>query len=239
MKLNNIQIIRIIALFSFVFFFLVKLLNILEYINQSSINKFICIILDFLVAILLFTLILKPFKTELLGLSCLSFYIDSSLTDVNNNIGILMLFLCLSIFESRGYFYRKRKNKIIITLIFICIMQFQKLRYGFNIFLDDTINFIAFSLLSCLIYYFAIVKKINDDNRERTLNLAQFNGLKKDDIEIIVKALENKSYKIISYEIYRAEGTVRNRLNKIYDILGVNDRIGLLAKYSGYNIIFE
>lgn len=239
MKLNNIQIIRIIALFSFVFLLLVNLLNILEYINQSSINKFICIILDFLVAILLFTLILKPFKTELLGLSCLSFYIDSSLTDVNNNIGILMLFLCLSIFESRGYFYRKRKNKIIITLIFICIMQFQKLRYGFNIFLDDTINFIAFSLLSCLIYYFAIVKKINDDNRERTLNLAQFNGLKKDDIEIIVKALENKSYKIISYEIYRAEGTVRNRLNKIYDILGVNDRIGLLAKYSGYNIIFE
>lgn len=239
MKLNNTQIIRIIALFSFVFLLLVNLLNILEYINQSSINKFICIILDFLVAILLFTLILKPFKTELLGLSCLSFYIDSSLTDVNNNIGILMLFLCLSIFESRGYFYRKRKNKIIITLIFICIMQFQKLRYGFNIFLDDTINFIAFSLLSCLIYYFAIVKKINDDNREKTLNLAQFNGLKKDDIEIIVKALENKSYKIISYEIYRAEGTVRNRLNKIYDILGVNDRIGLLAKYSGYNIIFE
>ncbi|MBO7597412.1 MAG: hypothetical protein J6T70_10260, partial [Bacteroidales bacterium] len=34
-------------------------------------------------------------------------------------------------------------------------------------------------------------------------------------------------------------GTIRNRLNKVYDILGVMDRMGFISTYMGCNIIFE
>ena len=51
--------------------------------------------------------------------------------------------------------------------------------------------------------------------------------------------MDNKQYKVIGNEVFRAEGTVRNRLNKIYDILGVMDRMGFISTYMGYEIVFQ
>lgn len=39
--------------------------------------------------------------------------------------------------------------------------------------------------------------------------------------------------------VHRSEGTIRNRLNKIYDVLGVMDRKGFIMTYFGYDIVFE
>ena len=47
------------------------------------------------------------------------------------------------------------------------------------------------------------------------------------------------TYKIIAAEVFRAEGTIRNRLNKVYDILGVMDRMGFISTYMGCKIVFE
>ena len=51
--------------------------------------------------------------------------------------------------------------------------------------------------------------------------------------------LKNEQYKNIARAVYKAPGTVRNRLNKIYDLLGVMDRMGFISTYFGYEIVFS
>lgn len=46
-------------------------------------------------------------------------------------------------------------------------------------------------------------------------------------------------YKPFLQKLSRTEGIVRNRLNKIYDILGVMDKTGFLTTFTGYEIVFE
>ena len=72
----------------------------------------------------------------------------------------------------------------------------------------------------------------------KTLNLAEYPGLNETDVVLLQLVLENEQYKNIARAVYKAPGTVRNRLNKIYDILGVMDRMGFISTYMGYEIIF-
>ena len=51
--------------------------------------------------------------------------------------------------------------------------------------------------------------------------------------------LQKKQYLEISQIVSRSEGTIRNRLNKLYDILEVADRIGFVTTYAGYEITYE
>ena len=44
---------------------------------------------------------------------------------------------------------------------------------------------------------------------------------------------------MIAIDFNQKEGSIRNRLNKIYDILGVADRIGFLTTYTGFQIVYE
>ena len=73
----------------------------------------------------------------------------------------------------------------------------------------------------------------------KTLNLAEYPGLNETDVVLLQLVLENEQYKNIARSVYKAPGTIRNRLNKIYDILGVMDRMGLISTYLGYEIVFE
>ena len=47
------------------------------------------------------------------------------------------------------------------------------------------------------------------------------------------------TYKVIALDVSRSEGTIRNRLNMIYDVLGVMDRMGFISTYMGYEIVFK
>ena len=51
--------------------------------------------------------------------------------------------------------------------------------------------------------------------------------------------LNNMQYKVIASELNKKEGTVRNRLNKIYDVLGVYDKMGFISKYHGCDITYS
>ena len=59
------------------------------------------------------------------------------------------------------------------------------------------------------------------------------------DVDLLEKVLQNKKYKEIALELHGNPGTIRNRLNKLYDILQVGDRTGFIAQFYGYKIIFE
>ena len=53
------------------------------------------------------------------------------------------------------------------------------------------------------------------------------------------RVLDNQQYKVIAIDLQKSEGTIRNRLNKVYDILGVADRVGFITTYSGFKLIYE
>lgn len=82
-------------------------------------------------------------------------------------------------------------------------------------------------------------KKNNIKKENNILNIASFSGTKETDVILLEKVLQGHQYKNIAFETQRAEGTVRNRLNKLYDILGVYDRTGFVSLYYGYDITFD
>ena len=55
--------------------------------------------------------------------------------------------------------------------------------------------------------------------------------LSKRDREIINGVINNLSNSELANKLNIAESTIKNKLNKLYKILGVNDRQELIAKY--------
>ena len=71
------------------------------------------------------------------------------------------------------------------------------------------------------------------------MNLCDYLTLKKSDLILLELVQQNKLYKEIAVIVNKSEGTIRNRLNRIYHILDVIDRMGFISAYSNYKIIYE
>ena len=156
-------------------------------------------------------------------------------------MGFCMYFLGIVTLYIRGFFIFKKKLKMICSTVVLVIMILLRLHFGIEIFLNTLPECIAYPLVLGipLLLLKNYHQSINDSNTVKILNLAEYQGLTKHDIPLLQKVLENKQYKVISAELSRTEGTVRNRLNKIYDILGVMDKTGFITTFTGYEIVFE
>ena len=156
-------------------------------------------------------------------------------------MGFCMYFLGMVCLYIRGFFISKGKQKMICAAIALVIMILLRLHFGKEIFLNTLTENIAYPLVLCipLLLLKRYHQSIIDSNTVKLLNLAEYPGLTEHDIPLLQKVLENKQYKVISAELFRSEGTVRNRLNKIYDILGVKDKTGFITTFTGYEIIFK
>ncbi|MBQ2080281.1 MAG: hypothetical protein II461_00775, partial [Treponema sp.] len=74
---------------------------------------------------------------------------------------------------------------------------------------------------------------------EKILNIAKYEGLKESNTEMLRRVLDNQQYKVVAIDLQKSEGTIRNRLNKVYDILGVADRVGFITTFTGYELIYK
>ena len=94
-----------------------------------------------------------------------------------------------------------------------------------------------------MVKYYAVFFIVGFESRnkstEKILNLALYDGLKESDVELLKCVLNNQQYKVIAINMHKSEGAVRNRLNKIYDTIGVLDRIGFLTTFTGFDVIFK
>ena len=72
----------------------------------------------------------------------------------------------------------------------------------------------------------------------RVWDLSQFQELTLRDKEWLKQILEEKKYEDIAKEYGITVGTLKNRMHQIFNIVGINDRISLLATYSGYEVKF-
>ena len=122
-------------------------------------------------------------------------------------------------------------------------MTITKIHFGINNFIEQILYQLGYTLVLGIIFLLFILtiqyQKTPKKNVSKILNLADYLGLVKNDVLLLQEVLDKKQYKEIAIDLYRAEGTVRNRLNKIYDILGVMDRMGFISTYMGYEIVFQ
>lgn len=200
------------------------------------------IILD-TICLLAFTF-LFIFPEKYIAVSIVTFlYAITIFTDEPNNpMGIIMSFLCYFSLNARNFFNKHKLAKNIIFFSSMIIAFICEIRFGINIFLNSF--FFSFALLLTILFILFFYKNIVITNFQnnystRILNIKPFSGTRKEDIQLLELILQNKTYKEISAILFRAEGTIRNRSNKLYDIIGVADRIGFITTYAGYKITYQ
>ena len=241
-----LKIVRLASCFALVFL-LVADINILHdtnFFKERDINhRVFTFIQNCCIIPLTLFIILKPKKFILIGIISLWYSISISFRGSENMMCIPMFFLAFGTFLVRGFFLKHKKIKIVL---FICIFLYElliPLHFGIAAFIQSAISKIAFSLLFILSSFFVSEFRISrilfDTNTIKVLNLAQFDGISRCDVDLLEKVLKNKKYKEIASELHGNSGTVRNRLNKLYDILQVGDRTGFITKYYGYKIVYE
>lgn len=143
---------------------------------------------------------------------------------------------------ARGFYHKKRILKSSISATILIILLLTKLRYGSIRFLQILINDLGVILLSTVSLVFIYIfsqNKFNAENKEKKINLAEYDSIKEKDSVLLNMVLNNVQYKVIALNTGLSEGTVRNRLNKLYDILGVADRIGFITTYSDFEIFYD
>lgn len=188
--------------------------------------------------------ILVIYPEKLMALSIISFmyslviFID----EPNNQMGILMSLLCYYTLYIRDFFHKMKFLKTISLILIFLISFLSQIRFGFSIFLNSFFDSLAFLLVACIILFFfkeLIIIETKKKSTVKILNLFPYIGTRKEDVQLLKLVLEKKQYLEISQIVFRTEGTVRNRLNKLYDILGVADRIGFVTTYVGYEIVYD
>lgn len=187
-------------------------------------------------------LIFNPQRFIIIGFASLFYSICYLLSSIQLQcMSIPMLALSVVTFSIYGFFYRKRKLKIIVFTLFyiVCLILpiFSDIKFIECIISKITISFV---MLLFLFFFSEYIKQLNKkQTTTKILNLADFKGIVRSDMFLLQEILDNKKYKEIALKIHGNEGALRNKLSKIYKILGVGDRIGFITIYSGYELIFE
>lgn len=230
------------------------LLTIVETSNQISRPVFTTdFVIDFysleqlignsIVILIFLYLTLKPHKLEFLSITSFYYSFMGITFDLDNPMGVCMFLLGVTVLYIRGYFISKKKRKCIVLAVLYIVMICSSIHFGLSEFLDSLLNKLGYTLALSIIFFLLVSCNYNlhfsGDQTKRVLNLSNYPELVEKDVSLLKKVLENKQYKVIALDVSRSEGTIRNRLNMIYDVLGVMDRMGFISTYMGYEIVFK
>lgn len=244
---RNLSIVRIISLITIIILSCAvsKVILLGENFNNSKEiigNSIGTILVDIICIICACILVIWPEKFIIISIVSFMYSIIIFIDEPNNQMGILMCLLCYFTLYLRNFFYSHKRIKIIILgLIFFC-SWLSEIRFGFSVFLGSFFYTISFLSVICIILFFFkehIIIETKNQSSIKILNLFTYIGTRKEDVQLLQLVLEKKQYLEISQIVFRTEGTVRNRLNKLYDILGVADRIGFVTTYVGYEIVYD
>ncbi len=238
-------VIRCISILCAIFLTAVEVIHLIEapIIVDGNVNvhSLHLLIDNTLVIVLSYILALFPYKFECLAIASFYYGITCTVFEYGNPMGICMYCLGNVVLYARGYFRINPKKKIIFSVIFYVVLVLSESRFGISILKKEVIEKFGYGLVLSIILFLVFTTKQSfiKNSDQKNLNLADFPDLKEDDAILLKKVLDNKQYKEIAIEVFRTEGTVRNRLNKVYDVLGVMDKMGFVTKYTGYEIIYK
>lgn len=207
-----------------------------------SYSDFYTALVDFFCFIVLFILIFFPSKFELFAIIAFIYSIKIITVDTlpENPLGVLLYILgnaCLLFMD----FYKKHKViKITIVLAVYFAIVLHSLRFGIQAFIDSLIITFGYSvvMLSTIFFVVNFLKIIYVKRTARVWDLSQYQELTTRDKEWLKQILEERRYDEIARDSDVTVGTLKNRMHQVYNIVGIQDRISLLATYGGYEIKF-
>lgn len=235
-------IIRLTAIISAVIILVLNIMLLLREFRYDKIftkmifwYRFVCTIVT---EVFLIVLIIFPYKFE--SIAVFAFFYTGVLLYVDplNPLSTLIYFLGIISLYVRGLLRKKRIIKNLLLSSGIIIILFSNIRYGWIFFLEDFQNKIISCIVCMLIFMFIVIEKNRSSQNNTVLDLSQFPDLTQRDKEWINLALSQEKYDTIARQYGLSPNYVKNRMRNIFKILGVPDRLALIAKYSGCIVKF-
>lgn len=186
--------------------------------------------------IFLIVLIIFPYKFE--AIAVFAFFYTGVLlyADPLNPLSVLIYFLGIVSLYIRGLLKKKRILKSILISSGVIVILFSNIRYGWFFFLEDFENKIICCIVCVLIFIFIVLEKNKLKQNKCLLDLSLFPELTQRDKEWVEMALSQEKYDTIARQYSLSPNYVKNRMRHIFKILGIPDRLALIAKYSGCSV---
>lgn len=155
-------------------------------------------------------------------------------------IGQLLYLMGIACLVFLGLFRTHRLLKIILSFLFNYIAIGHSIRFGVDVLIDSIVSAIAYSLVFLVTLFFAasFFRFLYTAKHARVWDLSQYPGLTTRDKEWLKQILEERRYEEIATASGVTVGTLKNRMHQIFNIVGIEDRISLLATYGGYEVKF-
>lgn len=243
MKYSNSKIYSLIRVAAIVAAIIILLVNGYIYLEERILDRvFSDLVLSYrflsviCVETLLIILIIFPYKLE--SIAIFAFIHSGALlyTDPLNILSVLMFFLGIVSLYYRGLLKRQRTLKISLLIVGGLTILLSNLRFGKIIFLQTLEDKIICMLVCFLLFIFIIMGRNQMLKTNPVLDLSAYKELTDRDKEWIELALSQEKYDNIARKYNLSPNYVKNRMRIIFKILGVPDRLALLATYSGYII---
>ena len=157
-----------------------------------------------------------------------------------NYMGIMMFFLGTAILFARGLMKEHQKEKLVILFISLLGLLLTQLRFGLSVFGSSFIISIGGILvLGMLVFFLRAYYSNNLIYEEKKLNIASFPGLSERDFRILQGVQVGMKYLSIANEMNLTEGTIKNRMHQIFNILETGDRQGFMSYYSDWELYYN
>lgn len=205
-------------------------------------SDFYSAILNSICLVIFIILFFIPAKYELFSLIAFlySFKIIIFNTVAESPIGFLLYLLGVSCLLYKNFYKKHTCQKIILSiLLYLCLVS-TNLKFGLNVFVSSLIKTLEYGVvfLSTVFFVVNFLKIIHIKKTARVWDLSNYPELTERDKEWLRDILEEKKYEDIAKESGITVGTLKNRMHQIFNIIGINDRISLLATYGGYEVKF-
>ena len=155
-------------------------------------------------------------------------------------IGQLLYFIGVSSLLFLGFYKTYRIPKIAGTIIFNFLLIATNARFGAMVCINSYIVSLGYSLalLVCIFFTTNFLRSIHMKKTARIWDLSQYPDLTQRDKEWLKQILDEKKYEDIASDSGVTVGTLKNRMHQIYNVVGIEDRVSLIATYGGYEVIF-
>lgn len=161
-------------------------------------------------------------------------------TVAENPIGLLLYLLGIACLLYRGLYKTKRTFKVVLSIVLYFILLCFSLRFGLLCFINSLVITLGYGLTFLATVFFTVnfLKIIHVKKTARIWDLSKYPDLTTRDKEWLKEILEEKKYEEIARDSGVTVGTLKNRMHQIFTIVGIPDRISLLATYGGYEVVF-
>ena len=199
-------------------------------------------IVDFISFIFFWHVLFTPQRIDFFAMIAFIYSFKIILVDTiaENPLGQLLYFLGISCLLFVGFYKNHRIPKIVFSILLNHILILFTLRLGFLAYLNSLIISLGYGLVLLITVFFVtnFLRSIHAKKTARIWDLSKFPELTQRDKEWLKQILDERKYDEIANDSGITVGTLKNRMHQIYNVVGIEDRISLLATYGGYEVKF-